>query len=416
MTSDLGFGLKAARDRRVPMRKQDGAERRSPGGKERKASPFTSYDDFDDTGAAMPARGNEHVRRKRRQNEIIRGGRAMSGKSHRISRRNFMVAAAAVPLVAIRTRPAQAAEFEYKLATGQSLTQPINTRLDQAVKRIREASGGRLEIKFFPASQLGSDTDLLTQIRSGGVDFLNIAGSVLSTVAPIAGIANVGFAFSDYGQVWNAMDGDLGKLIASQIEKTGALVMAKPADNTFRQISSFAKPIKTPADLAGYRIRVPVSPIFTSLFKSLGANPTSINFNELYTALQTHLVDGQENGLVTIEAGKIYEVQKYISETNHIWDPFFILGNRRSVKALPDELQAIVRREFDQAAMEQRADTAKLNLTLKDQLTAKGITFEVSDKEAFRKGLSAAGFYKEWRGKFGEDNWKILEAAAGALA
>src|SRR5206468_6376166 len=106
--------------------------------------------------------------------------------------RNFMVAAAAIPLVALRTRPAQAAEIEYKLAPGQSLTQPINSRLDQAVRRIKEASSGRLEIKFFPASQLGSDTDLLTQIRSGGVDFLNIAGSVLSTVAPIAGIVNVG--------------------------------------------------------------------------------------------------------------------------------------------------------------------------------------------------------------------------------
>src|SRR6478609_2954765 len=321
-----------------------------------------------------------------------------------LSRRALLAGAAAIPLVAIRTRPARSAEFEYKLATGQSLTQPINTRLEQATARIKEASGGRVDIRFFPASQLGSDTDLLTQIRSGGIDFLNIAGSVLSTVVPVAGIANIGFAFSNYAQVWQAMDGELGKAIAPQIEKTGAIVVAKPADNTFRQITSFSKPIKSPADLNGYHIRVPVSPIFTSLFKSLGANPTSINFNELYTALQTHLVDGQENGLVTIEAGKIYEVQKYISETNHIWDPFFILGNRRSVKALPDELQAIVRREFDQAAMEQRADTAKLNLTLKDQLIAKGITFEASDKEAFRKELSAAGFYKEWRGKFGEDN------------
>ncbi|WP_315836550.1 TRAP transporter substrate-binding protein [Bradyrhizobium prioriisuperbiae] len=333
-----------------------------------------------------------------------------------LSRRAILAAAAALPLVAIRTRPAHAAEFEYKLATGQSLTQPINTRLEQATKRIKEASGGRLEVKFFPASQLGSDTDLLTQIRSGGVDFLNIAGSVLSTVSPVAGIANVGFAFADYTQVWSAMDGDLGKLIATQIEKTGALVVAKPADNTFRQISSFSKPLKTPADLAGYRIRVPVSPIFTSLFKSLGANPTSINFNELYTALQTHLVDGQENGLVTIESGKIYEVQKYIAETNHIWDPFFILGNRRSMKALPDELQALVRREFDQAAVEQRADVGKLNLTLKDQLIAKGITFVQPDKDAFRKGLTTAGFYKEWRTKFGEDNWKTLESAVGALA
>jgi TRAP-type transport system periplasmic protein len=332
-----------------------------------------------------------------------------------LSRRTVLTAASAIPLLAIRTRPARAAEFTYKVATGQSLTQPINTRLGEACKRIAEASNGRLEMRFFPASQLGSDTDLLTQIRSGGVDFLNIAGSVLSTVSPLAAIANVGFAFSDYAQVWKAMDGELGKVIATQIEKTGALVVAKPADNTFRQITSASKPIKTPDDLRGYRIRVPVSPIFTSLFKSLGANPTSINFNELYTALQTKLVDGQENGLVTIEAGKLYEVQKYVSETNHIWDSFFILGNRRSFNALPADLQAIVRREFDRAAEEQRDDTVKLNSSLKEQLTAKGLVFESVDKEAFRKALVTSGFYKEWRGKFGDDNWKVLESVVGSL-
>ncbi len=336
--------------------------------------------------------------------------------AHGLSRRALLAGAGAVPLVAIRTRPARAAEFSYKVATGQSLTQPINTRLGEACKRAQEASGGRLELKFFPASQLGSDTDLLTQVRSGGIEFLNIAGSVISTISPVTALANVGFAFSDYTQVWKAMDGDLGKLIATQIEKAGAIVVAKPADNTFRQITSAAKPIRTPADLAGYRIRVPVSPIFTSLFKSLGANPTSINFNELYTALQTKLVDGQENGLVTIEAGKLYEVQKYVSETNHIWDPFFILGNRRAVNALPTDLQAIVRREFDRAAIEQREDTVKLNASLKDQLVAKGLAFEAVDKAAFRKGLSDAGFYKEWRGKFGEENWKVLETIVGGLA
>ena len=177
----------------------------------------------------------------------------------RLSRRTFMASAAVVTSAAILTRPAGAAEFTYKLATGQSLTQPINTRLEQAVGRINQASGGRLEIRFFPASQLGSDTDLLTQIRSGGVDFLNIAGSVLSTVASVAGIANVGFAFSDYGQVWKALDGDLGKLIASQVEKTGALVVAKPADNTFRQITSTSKPIRTADDLERAGVHLAVS-------------------------------------------------------------------------------------------------------------------------------------------------------------
>lgn len=332
-----------------------------------------------------------------------------------LSRRHLLAAAAAVPLVAIRTRPALAAEFTYKLATGQSLGQPINARLEQATQRIREASGGRLEIKFFPASQLGSDTDLITQVRSGGIEFLNIAGSVISTVASGAAITNVGFAFANYDQAWKGADGPIGQYVRTQIEKAGLLVAAKAADNSFRQITSASKPIKTPADLKGFRIRVPVSPIFTSLFSSLGASPTSINFNELYTALQTKLVDGQENGLVAIEAGKLYEVQRYVSETNHIWDPFWIVANRRAFGRLPEALQEIVRRELDRAAMEQREDVARLNTTLKEQLTGKGLTFEEADKDAFRQALSKSGFYGEWKAKFGPEAWAALESVTGPL-
>ena len=333
-----------------------------------------------------------------------------------LSRRRLLTTASLLPLVSIHGRPAQAAEFSYKLATGQSLTQPINARLEQATKRIQESSGGRLEIRFFPASQLGSDTDLLTQVRSGGIDFLNLAGSVISTVAPAAAITNVGFAFSDYAQVWHGMDGELGTFVRAQIEKAGVLVVAKASDNGFRQITSSAKPIGTPGDLSGYRIRVPVSPIFTSLFKSLGANPTSINFNELYTALQTHLVDGQENGLVAVDSGKLFEVQKYLSETNHIWDPFWVMANRRSFTKLPDDLQQLVRHEFDRASMEQRDDVVKLNDTLQAQLTGKGLIFSAADKPAFRAALAQSGFYKEWQQKFGPDAWSALQAVVGSLA
>ena len=336
-------------------------------------------------------------------------------KTQGISRRSILAAASALPLVAIARR-ARAAEFTFKLATGQTLTQPINNRLQQAIDRIKDATGGRVEIKFFPASQLGSDTDLLSQIRSGGIDFLNIAGSVLSTIVPVAAITNVGFAFTGYDQIWPGMDGALGQMIRGQIEKAGILVVAKAADNGIRQITSASKPIAGPADLDGYRIRVPVSPIFTSLFSALGANPTSINFNELYTALQTHLVDGQENGLVAIESGKLYEVQKYVAETSHIWDPFWVLGNRRSVGQMPDDLQQILHREFDRAAVEQRADVAQLDATLKSQLTAKGLTFTPVDKGAFRTALAKAGFYKQWREKFGAENWQALESVVGALA
>lgn len=341
----------------------------------------------------------------------------MSGtKQSGLSRRAILAGAAALPLVAIRTRPADAAEFSYKLATGQSMTQPINARLEQATVRIREATGGRLDIRFFPASQLGSDTDLLTQVRSGGVEFLNIAGSVLSTVAPVAAITNVGFAFSGYDQVWPGIDGALGKTVRTGIEKTGVMVVSKAADNSFREITSNAKPIKTPEDLRGYHIRVPVSPIFTSLFQALGANPTSINFNELYTALQTRLVDGQENGLVAIDSGKLYEVQKYVSETNHIWDPFWLLGNRRAVSRLPEDVQEVVRREFDRAALEQRQDVVRLNASLKDELVKKGLIFVTPEKEAFRAALAKSGFYKDWREKFGAENWAALESVVGQLS
>ncbi|HXP96049.1 MAG TPA: TRAP transporter substrate-binding protein [Telmatospirillum sp.] len=322
----------------------------------------------------------------------------------------------AIPLFGIRTRPADAAEFTYKLATGQSLAQPINARLDQAVGRIREASGGRLQINFFPASQLGSDTDLLSQVRTGGIEFLNIAGSVLSTVVPAAAVTNVGFAFTSYDQVWSGIDGDLGKIVRAHIEKAGMFAVSKAADNEFRQISSFSKPIKSAPDLNGYHIRVPVSPIFTSLFKALGASPSSINFNELYTALQTHLVDGQENGLVAIEAGKLFEVQKYVSQTNHIWDPFWLLGNRRAFGNLPDDLKVIVQREFDRASMEQRADVASLSASLKTGLTGKGLTFEEVDRQSFRDALAKSGFYNEWRDKFGAEVWASLEAAVGKLS
>ena len=107
---------------------------------------------------------------------------------------------------------ASAAEFNYKLATGQDPTHPVNIRAQEAIDRIREATGGRLEIKLFPANQLGSDTDLLTQVRNGSVEFFNLSSSILATFVPVAGIVNTGFAFKDYDAVWKAMDGDLGSL------------------------------------------------------------------------------------------------------------------------------------------------------------------------------------------------------------
>jgi tripartite ATP-independent transporter DctP family solute receptor len=331
------------------------------------------------------------------------------------TRRSIVAAGAALPLVGILRRPAFAADFNYKMATGQDPTHPINTRAQEAIDRIREASKGRLEIALFPANQLGSDTDLLGQVRSGGVEFFNLSTSILATLVPAASIPNVGFAFTDYDAVWKAMDGGLGEYVRSQIAKSGIMTVCKVQDNGFRNITTSTRPIATPDDLKGFKIRVPPAPILTSLFTSIGAGPTPINFNELYSALQTHIVEGQENPLAIIATTRLYEVQKYCSMTGHVWDGYWLLGNRRALQALPEDLRVIVTQEFDKSAMDQRADVAKLNESLRQGLAAKGLAFNDVDRNSFRDALRKTSFYKDWRTKFGDRAWSLLEASAGTL-
>jgi tripartite ATP-independent transporter DctP family solute receptor len=211
------------------------------------------------------------------------------------------------------------------------------------------------------------------------------------------------------------MDGKLGAYIRGEIGKRGLVAFERQWDNGYRQITSASKPIRTPEDLNGFKIRVPPSPLWTSLFRSFGASPANINFSETYSALQTRLVDGQENPLVVIDTAKLYEVQKYLSVTNHMWDGFWFLANRRALEALPKDTQEIVRREFNRSAVEEREDVARLNASLEGTLKQKGLEFIATDPAAFRAALKQAGFYAEWQEKFGRDAWNVLEGAVGTL-
>ena len=154
---------------------------------------------------------------------------------------------------------------------------------------------------------------MLSQLRSGAIDFFTLSGLILATLVPPASINGIGFAFKDYDTVWKAMDGKLGAYVRAEIDKRGLIAMDKMWDNGFRQITSSTHPIKAPADLKGFKIRVPVSPLWTSMFQALGASPISINFTEVYSALQTKIAEGQENPLTLIQIAKLYEVQKYVS-------------------------------------------------------------------------------------------------------
>jgi tripartite ATP-independent transporter DctP family solute receptor len=291
----------------------------------------------------------------------------------------------------------------------------IYIRLSEAAEQIRKDTDGKVNIKVFPNGQLGSDTDMLSQVRSGGIDFLTIPGVVLANLVPMASLNSVGFAFPDYPSVWKAMDGDFGNFMRGHISKAGLVVTDKIWDNGFRHVTS-QRQVNGPADLSGMKLRVPVSPLLLSLFKSLGAASTPINFNELYSSLQTKVVEGQENPLTLISNSKLYEVQKYCAMTAHTWDGYWFVGNRRSMEALPASARDIVNKHFNAAAVAQRADSEKLAVSLQTELAAKGMVFNRPDPAPFRKALQEAKFYQEWKTKFGDQAWAQLEAAVGKLA
>lgn len=303
-----------------------------------------------------------------------------------------------------------------KIAITLPESHPTPVALKAACAEILKESNGRLSIDVYTNGQLGSDTDTLSQVRSGAIDFVCTAGSIYGNLVPVAAINSIAFAFPDYATVWKAMDGDLGGHMRAAFDKFNLVQVGKVFDHGFRQITHSTKPITSPKDLVGMKIRVPATPLWTSMFKGLDASPATVPIGELYTALQTKVVDGQENALPTIDAVKLYEVQKYCSYTSHMWEYFSLVGNKRSWNALPDDLRALVTRVFESQALKQRTAHDTLNASLETKLKGQGMQFNRLDTKPFRDLLQKSGYYVEWQKKFGPEAWALLEKYSGKLA
>ncbi|HEY0202847.1 MAG TPA: TRAP transporter substrate-binding protein [Acetobacteraceae bacterium] len=331
-----------------------------------------------------------------------------------ISRRRLIAGTAALPLVNIGR--ARSAEFSFKLGNNLPAEHPLNVRASEACKRIAEATRGQIEIKTFPDSQLGSDTEMLKRLQSGEVEFFAMSGLVLSTVVPVSSINAVGFAFKTYGQIWAAMDGKLGAFVRGEIGSRGLFMVGRIWNHGFRQTTTSTKPIRTPDDLRGLKLRVPVSALSASMFGAFGAVTTSMTLNEVHSALESRRMDGQENPLALVQAAKLYEVQQYCSMTNHMWDGYRLVASGAVWQRLSPRNREIIEREFDQAAQDERADMVMLDPHLRGDLAATGLKLNAVDAPNFQQVLQRAGFYQEWRGKYGEAAWRLLEEYAGALA
>ena len=180
-----------------------------------------------------------------------------------------------------------------------------------------------------------------------------------------------------------------------------------------RQIGSNSRPVVAPSDLSGMRMRVPAGELFNDLFRTLGAEPVTVNSIDIHSALKSGKVDAQENPLAYMDFFKHYEVMKYVSMTNHMWSGFNMLANQAVWNKIPADIRASIVRNVTRAVRLQRQDQQKANAAARTSLAGHGLAFNEVDQAAFRAKM--AGVYTDWKKMLGIRAWSLLEAEIGKL-
>jgi tripartite ATP-independent transporter DctP family solute receptor len=335
------------------------------------------------------------------------------------TRKRFLAAGAAggaFASIGILRYPGSAAEFTYKLANDQPATHPLTSFAEKAAKNVLDLSNGRLDINVYPNSALGNDTQMLAQARSGALELLQIGNNILANVIPSAALEGLPFAFSSYEQMISAANGALGGYIGSEAAKVGLRKFDGSWYGGTFQTENRVRPIAVPDDFKGLAIRVPAGPLDVALFKAFGAAPTVVPLAEVYTSLQTHLVDGIEVPLPTLDNFKFYEQVKYVSLTGHNFLNYLMVANTDAWQRLPKDLQALVDHEFVAASSAASAAMRASEESIATKLRGLGLIFNSPDLAPFRQTVRSAGLYAQWRDQYGADAWKILTKTTGELA
>ena len=334
-----------------------------------------------------------------------------------IARRTLVRSAAALMLAAPaipRSGTAGAAQFTVRMGIDAPPTEPTVIECNIAGGKIKERTNGAVEFSMFPSSALGAGTDMIAPVRSGALEGYFFTSAVIAVIAPNAAISGIPLAFKDYPTAWAALDSDLGDRIKTEIRGAGLEPMPKVFDIGFRQIAT-QKRIDKVDDLAGIKMRVPQSPLYVGLFRTLGVLPATMSFADVYPALQTKVVEGMEGPIIGIYNSKMFEVTKFLAITNHMWDGFWLTINPAFWNKLSQRQRDIITEELNLAAGRMREKIVKAEAQAQIDLKGKGMTVTNPDMEAFRKKLVDAGFYKDWKGKFKPEMWTALEQASGQL-
>ena len=334
----------------------------------------------------------------------------MSKSGATLSRRRLLIGGAAAAMLA--SSPSRAADIRYRLGLSQPEDSPNAIRLKEMAENIRAETGGRMQIDVHPAGKLGSDNVMLALLQKNEME-MYMGGNVFGPLVPVTEMPGLPFTFKDSAEVFKALDGDLGDYIRGELQAKGLHAFRLGFDNGFHHLTTSTRPIRTVDDLVGMKIRTPVQKMTVDFFESLGAKPMTFTLSELYRVCKERIVDGQTDPLGLVLLLKLYEVQTYLSLTNHWWSGFTLIANAQAWTALPQDIQAIVTKHADVAALAQRKDIEKLNADALGVLRGKGMVVNEADTSGFRKPLGA--FYARWKEIYGAKAWALLEARTGKL-
>ncbi len=294
-----------------------------------------------------------------------------------VKRSLALIAAAGLALAGVSAQAQQEIIFGISAKPG-SLQQRTAAEF---TKRANERLAGKAEVKLFDSAQLGKDKELMQKLKLGTVH-IALPSSIMSSVADEFGLFDMPFLVKDREHLGRVEDKVFWSEIAPAAETKGYQVLAM-WENGIRHITNNKQPINTPADLSGIKLRTPKSKWRVIMFKTWGANPTPMSFSEVFVALQTGVIDGQENPYTNIYAAKFSEVQKYLSVTGHVYSPAYPTAGKAAFAKLPADVQKVLAETAMEMSAWARAEGAKGDDELKGKLAAAGMQVNVADRAAF---------------------------------
>lgn len=306
-------------------------------------------------------------------------------------------------LLMLFTAPVSAQEVKIRFA-GNLPPENSNSRAMEVFKQeVERRSGGQLKVDVFPAMQLGGAKDNLDQVKTGTLQAAYLSTAFMTGFVPKLGVFNLPFIFKDRETAFRVLDGPIGRELAAEMEKAGFKNLGF-WENGWRHLTNSKRPITTPEDLSGLKIRLQNNSVHLRTFKLLGANPVPMDIKEVYSAMQQGVIDGHENPFCNTLNLKFYEVQKHLSVSGHFYDLMGAIMNKRFYDGLPADKRAILDQAARAATEFQRKQAAEDDLKCLDGLKAKGMQVNTMSPPALAKFRETTlPVYKEFERELTKD-------------